>query len=66
MEEEEYEVVWRISLPAKGLQDAARQALEIQRDPESIATVFEVSKHGVGQQVHIVDPVFGSFTQEKE
>ncbi|MBE0558607.1 MAG: hypothetical protein IH628_15380 [Proteobacteria bacterium] len=39
----EYKVVWEIDLNAESPEDAARQALEIQRDPESIATCFIVT-----------------------
>ena len=39
-----YHIRWEIELHADSHEDAARQALAIQRDPESIATVFEVSK----------------------
>lgn len=39
----EYLVTWDINISgARDPIDAARQALEIQRDPESIATVFQV------------------------
>ena len=38
----QYRVVWEIDLDAESVEDAARQALEIQRDPESIATCFIV------------------------
>jgi len=37
-----YTVRWEIDVDADSPEAAARQALEIQRDPESIATVFEV------------------------
>lgn len=40
----EYHVSWTIDLEADTPEQAARQALEIQRDPSSIATVFEVSR----------------------
>lgn len=39
----EYRVSWEIELDAESAIDAARLALEIQRDPESKATVFTVS-----------------------
>jgi hypothetical protein len=39
-----YRVTWRIDLDAESPRDAADLALEIQRDPTSIATVFEVTK----------------------
>ena len=38
----EYLVTWRIELSANSPEDAARQAREIQLDPDSIAAVFEV------------------------
>ena len=37
-----YRVTWCIDIEAATPEDAAREALAIQRDPESIATVFEV------------------------
>jgi hypothetical protein len=37
-----YMVVWTIELDATSPRDAAQQALLIQRDPESTATVFEI------------------------
>ncbi len=39
----QYLVKWEIDIEADTPEDAARQALEIQRDPESKATCFEVS-----------------------
>ena len=38
-----YRVTWVIDLEASSPREAAQQALAIQRNPESIATVFEVS-----------------------
>ena len=38
----EYRVKWQIDLEAANPSDAARQALNIQRDPVSTATVFDV------------------------
>lgn len=38
----EYRVTWVIDLDASDPEEAARLALEIQRDPESIATHFLV------------------------
>ena len=35
-------VKWEIDIDARTAKAAARQALKIQRDPESTATVFEV------------------------
>ena len=37
-----YLVTWSIDLSAASPQEAAQKALEIQRDPDSIALVFEV------------------------
>lgn len=39
-----YRVSWVIELDAESPVEAAALALEIQRDPESIATVFEVQE----------------------
>ena len=38
-----YRVTWVIDLEADTPQQAAEQALAIQRNPESIATVFDVT-----------------------
>jgi hypothetical protein len=38
----EYTVTWVIEIEAESHEAAARQALAIQRDPESTATVFKV------------------------
>ncbi len=40
----EYHVMWEIELDASDSVDAARKAQEIQRDPDSLATVFEVTR----------------------
>jgi hypothetical protein len=42
----DYEVVWKIDIQAASAQEAALEALAIHRDPESIATVFEVRERG--------------------
>jgi len=39
-----YEVKWEIDIYADSPEEAAQKALEIQRDPNSIATHFEVRK----------------------
>lgn len=45
----EYEVVWRIDDGgARSPREAAEYALEMQRDPESTATVFEVFEVDTG------------------
>src|SRR2546427_77361 len=41
--QKDYHVSWDIDLVADSPTDAARQALRIQRDPDSIATVFDVA-----------------------
>lgn len=38
----DYRVAWEIDVPAKNPRDAATQALKIQRDAGSTATVFDV------------------------
>lgn len=42
----EYHVFWEIDVEAENEKDAAKIALEIQKDPESIATIFHVGKTG--------------------
>jgi len=44
----EYRVVWAIDIQAESHEDAARKALEIHRDPDSTATVFDVTESSVG------------------
>jgi len=42
-----YRVAWEIDIDAESFEDAARKALDIQRDPESIATCFVITDdHG--------------------
>jgi hypothetical protein len=41
---QEYHVVWDIDVVAKNEREAAEIALEMQRDPDSIATIFKVGK----------------------
>ena len=43
MEEQTYHVMWEIDVDAISAQDAARQALKIQRDRKSTVTVFVVT-----------------------
>lgn len=45
---EDYTVTWSINIDAVSHMDAAMQALEIMRDRDSIATVFEVESERVG------------------
>jgi len=52
----QYRVVWEIDLDAESVEDAARQALEIQRDPASIATCFIVTDEiGTRQEIDLGD-----------
>jgi hypothetical protein len=46
-------VKWEIDIDAATPQEAAQKALEIQRDPDSIATVFEVD----GVHVDLGEPI---------
>lgn len=41
-----YLVTWEIDIEADSPREAAEKALRIQRDPESIATVFAVTESG--------------------
>lgn len=50
----EYRVKWEIDVEADSHEEAARIALEIQRDPESTATFFMVRREEDGD-VNIVD-----------
>jgi hypothetical protein len=48
-----YLVTWKIHIEAKSPKEAAQKALKIQRNPESIATYFEVycEKHLRGKTI---------------
>lgn len=62
MSEKLFRVRWEIDLEAPTPVDAARAALAIQRDPDSIATFFEVRRHrpdGTMGRRHHVDLTFG-------
>jgi len=51
-----YRVVWEIDIDAESFEDAARKALDIQRDPESIATCFVImDDHGNRCEVDLDD-----------
>tara|TARA_B100000767_G_C19524333_1_gene433832 strand:+ start:308 stop:490 length:183 start_codon:yes stop_codon:yes gene_type:complete len=43
-----YSVVWEINLDANSYREAAELALEIQRDKDSTALFFEVTKDATG------------------
>lgn len=49
----EYRVVWEIDVTARNHKDAATQALEIQRDAGSIATVFDVYSQKAKRPVRV-------------
>ena len=49
----EYIVVWKIEIDADDAQEAAAWARIVQRDPESTATVFEVSERDDGEAMTI-------------
>lgn len=52
----EYHVTWEIDLHEDDPVAAARYALEIQRNPESTATVFDVTdEHGLTYHVDLED-----------
>jgi hypothetical protein len=42
----EYHVLWEIEITAENETNAAKIALEMQRDPEGFATTFKVGKKG--------------------
>jgi hypothetical protein len=48
-----YHVNWEIELYAESPMDAARKALAIQRDPQSLASVFVVT--GEDGEMHHID-----------
>jgi len=51
----EYLVRWEIDIYADSREEAAREALRIQRKPDSIATVFDVvEKRGPGEVQPVV------------
>ena len=52
-----YRVVWTIDLDAGTPREAAERALEIQRDPTSIALVFEVIRKGLHVEIDLGEHV---------
>jgi flavin-binding protein dodecin len=46
-----YRVIWIIDLDAESPEEAAKEALEIQREPGSTATVFEVTEWESGKTI---------------
>jgi len=49
-QDDTFRVLWAIDLSATSAREAAQRALEIQRNPASIATHFEVTRHGSDPQ----------------
>lgn len=48
-----YRVKWEIDIDAKSVKDAAKEALKIQRDTESWATIFDVKNPRSGKETRI-------------
>lgn len=49
----EFRVRWEIDIEAASPREAAQEVLDIQRDPQSIATVFEVTDRSTDQTTTI-------------
>ena len=57
----EYQITWKIEVEAESSEEAAQIALHIQRDPNSIATLFEVKDaSGMIRKLDIVPTEEGS------
>lgn len=54
----EYRVYWSIDIESGSPEQAAQQALAIQQDPESTATVFTMidRKNGRGHTIDLANP----------
>lgn len=52
----EYRVIWEIDIEADNLKEAVREALRIQRDPESTATIFKVTDKEIRKE-YMIDGV---------
>jgi hypothetical protein len=50
-----YRVVWEIDIWAESPFEAAKEALAIQRDPESIATVFKIYTSSNPEYTYTID-----------
>ena len=54
----EYTVMWTIEIDALSTEEAAMKALNIQRDPQSIATHFVViCKDGDKREIDLGEPI---------
>lgn len=60
-----YRVTWSIDIPAPYAAEAARRALLIMRDPDSVAEVFEVTPF-TGGRTWLVDLTTGQITWADE
>jgi hypothetical protein len=45
-----FHILWEIDIEAETAEEACRKALAIQRDPQSISTVFDVVSPGGGTE----------------
>lgn len=51
----EYRVTWTIDVDGETPEDAAREARKIQLDPQSTATVYQVTPHQLGARTEVID-----------
>lgn len=56
-----YKVLWEIEIEAGSHEEAAKEALDLQKDPDSMATVFSVQELNddmlpIGKMV-LIDPI---------
>ena len=63
MKEKLYRVVWEIDIHARNPREAAEKALGIQRNPESIATIFAVQAEHQKDREAVL---FGNFVFKHE
>jgi hypothetical protein len=56
-----YIVSWEIEVDAETLEEAAEEALRIQKDPASLATVFEVEHSETGQTYRVDAALEGTY-----
>jgi|TARA_R100001015_G_C4596932_1_gene152097 hypothetical protein len=55
--QKEYRIVWELDVIARNPEEAAKQALDVQRDPESDALLFYVSGEGHNYFVDLMENV---------
>jgi len=51
----DHHVVWKIDIEADSPREAAVIARNIQKDPGSYATIFEVTENSPNQTTHVID-----------